>query len=98
MVTLVCTTGGLRGQLCGRFLQQKLRRIGLLALLSCSIALSGCSWGGAGSNLGSGSLIAVNSTVTFGSVPVGNRATTVVTLVNQSAAPVEISQLGVTGQ
>ncbi len=75
--------------------------IGLLSFF-CSLALSGCGGSIALKNTGlgaaTGTLIASTSTVDFGPVAVGQTASTSVTLVNQGSAPVEISQLNVTGQ
>lgn len=71
----------------------------LLPLL-CGLFLNGCSGTGAASssNSGTGPLTALNDSVTFGNVPVGQTASTTVTLVNQSGVPVQIAQMSVTGQ
>ncbi len=76
----------------------KASRIGSIAMLACCVALSGCAWNRSGATAAAGSLLALNSSVAFGSVPVGNTATTNLTLVNQSAMPVDVSQLAVSGQ
>ena len=71
----------------------------LLILLSCGLllALSGC--GNPQVNAGNtGTLVASPNTVTFGSVSIGQSASTTVSLANGNSAPVEISQLSMTGQ
>lgn len=74
--------------------------IALLGTVSVSLALSGCGAfvGNASSNAGAGLLIASPGAVDFGTVPVGQKAASTVTLINKSASPIEISQLSLTGQ
>jgi len=47
---------------------------------------------------GTGTLVASPSTVTFGSVPIGQTAGTTVSLLNQGSAPVQIAQVNLSGQ
>ena len=71
----------------------------LLIMLSCGLlfVLSGC--GNPQVNAGNtGTLVASPNTVTFGSVSIGQSASTTVSLANGNSAPVEISQLSMTGQ
>jgi Abnormal spindle-like microcephaly-assoc'd, ASPM-SPD-2-Hydin/Glycosyl hydrolase family 79 C-terminal beta domain len=58
------------------------------------------SLGGTGvANVGDiGTLVASPSQVTFGTVPVGQTASATVLLLNEGSAPLEITQLGLTGQ
>jgi hypothetical protein len=74
--------------------------IALLGVVSASLALSGCGGfvGAAGNAAGAGLLIALPDTVDFGTVPVGQKATSSVTLINKSSSPIEISQVTLTGQ
>jgi hypothetical protein len=70
-----------------------------LIILVCPLAcgLSGCSsYVINGAN--TGSLFAQPSSVRFGTVSIGQTASTAVSLVNVSSAPVEITQLNLTGQ
>ena len=77
-------------------------RIGLLIMLACSIVLCGCSGSfvlkNATADAAPGTLVAPTNTVTFGSVAVDQTSNASVTLSNQGTAPVEISQLNITGQ
>ena len=78
-------------------------RVGLLILLACSIVLCGCSGSFVVKNVvadaaTTGTLVAQTSNVAFGSVAVGQTASTSVTFSNQGTAPVEITQLNITGQ
>ena len=71
----------------------------LLVILCCSVllVLSGC--GGVLVNaVNSGALKASPNSVSFGAVSVGQTASTAISLVNGGSAPVEITQLNVTGQ
>jgi hypothetical protein len=74
----------------------------LLGLVVCSILLNGCT-----SKVGSiassnaavtGTLTASTQAVTFGSVTVGQSASTNITVTNEGSAPVLVSTMGVTGQ
>lgn len=73
-------------------------QVGLLALLICSLALSGCGAAIAGVNQGSGSLQASPAAVTFGSVPVGQTASSNLSLANQSSTAIQVTQMAVSGQ
>ena len=75
----------------------------LLLLASCcvSLLLTGCAGGSIVSPAAagrSGSFSASPSTVTFGNVTVGQTAALSVSLVNQSATAVQVSNVGVSGQ
>src|ERR1019366_1027575 len=72
----------------------------LLIVSSCCLpfALSGCGGSIVVNGAGAGALTASPNTVTFGAVSVGQKASTSLSLLNGSSAPVEISQLNVTGQ
>ena len=58
-------------------------------ILGCGYAVNGSS---------AGSLLISPSTINFGDVPVGQAANTKISLLNQSAAPVNISELNIDGQ
>ena len=85
---------------CGRGPIHRLRSWGteLFALLACClvVALSGCGYVVNGS--ATGPFHVSPDAITFGAVPVGQTATSNVLLLNESSAPVEISQLNVAGQ
>ena len=68
---------------------------GLLVL--CCVALSGC---GSSFTLNSplGALISTPTTVSFGSVTVGQEVSTSVSVLNKGTAPIRLSKLGVSGQ
>ena len=71
----------------------------LFIVLSCGLlaGLSGC--GGYVANVrGIGTLVASLSEITFGTVSVGQTASATVSLLNEGPAPLEITQLGLTGQ
>ena len=69
-----------------------------LILLFCSFitGIVGCGFSANGSS--AGSLLISPSTINFGDVPVGQAASTKISLLNQSAAPVNISELNIDGQ
>ena len=71
---------------------------GLFAILACClvVAASGCGYVVNGS--AAGPFHVSPDTITFGGVPVGQTATSNVALVNESSAPIVISQLNVAGQ
>ena len=85
---------------CGRGSIHKLKSPGtkLFVILACclAVALSGCGYAVNGSATGPFSVSP--GAITFGAVPVGQTATSNVLLLNESAAPIEISQLNVAGQ
>jgi hypothetical protein len=61
--------------------------------------LSGCgSIEGGGSASGTGTLVASSNALSFGTVTVGQTASATVSLKNESTNPVQISQIGVSGQ
>ncbi|MFZ1939924.1 MAG: beta strand repeat-containing protein, partial [Terracidiphilus sp.] len=73
----------------------------MLILLVCSLVLSGCT-----SNVASiassnpsvtGTLTASSASVTFGSVQIGQSASTIITVTNEGSAPVLVSQMTVSG-
>ncbi|MGB6159062.1 MAG: choice-of-anchor D domain-containing protein, partial [Acidobacteriaceae bacterium] len=68
-----------------------------LALAACcvSVLLSGC--GSIMANAASGSLIVSSSSLSFGSVPLGQTSSASVSLKNESTAAVQITQASVTG-
>ena len=70
----------------------------LSAILACClvVALSGCGYVVNGS--AKGPFHVSPDTITFGGVPVGQTATSNVVLLNESSAPIVISQLNVAGQ
>jgi Abnormal spindle-like microcephaly-assoc'd, ASPM-SPD-2-Hydin len=72
---------------------------GLLAIALCCLvvaALSGCGYAVNGST--TGLFHVAPEALTFGAVPVGQTATSSVTVLNESSASVDISQLNVAGQ
>ncbi len=75
-------------------------KFSLIVLLSffCSLALSGCGGTLVATNTATGTLITSSSNVDFGQVAVGKTVSTSITLSNKGSAPVEISQLNLTGQ
>ena len=83
-----------------RGFHRKLWYLALLGMLSASLLLSGCGGfvGNTSGNAATGLLIALPGAVDFGTVPVGQKATSTVTFINKSAAPIVISQLNLTGQ
>ena len=73
----------------------------VLALLagSLAIALSGCGAVAGGADAtATGTLVASASTLAFGNVTVGKTASATLSLKNESADSVSISQIGVSGQ
>src|ERR1017187_5722911 len=62
------------------------------------VALSGCGGIILANGGGTEALVASPTTVTFGAVSIGQTASTTVSLLNGSSAPVEIDQLSLTGQ
>ena len=72
----------------------------LLIVSSCWIlfALSGCGGIFVVNGAGTGALTASPNTVTFGAVSLGQTASTPLALLNGSSAPVQITQLSLTGQ
>lgn len=68
-------------------------RISLLFMMLCCFLPAGCGFHGAIS-----SLVASPADVSFGLVPVGQTASTTVSIINQSSTAVEVSKLNVTGQ
>ena len=83
-----------------RRFREKLWYITLLGMVSASLLLSGCGGfvGSASGNAATGLLIALPGAVDFGTVAVGQKASSTVTFINKSADPIEISQLSLTGQ
>ena len=71
----------------------------LLTISSCCLpfALSGCC-SIVVNGAGTGALTASPNSVTFGAVSIGQTASTPVSLLNGSSAPVQITQLNLTGQ
>ena len=70
----------------------------LILLLCClTVGISGCGYEVNGSSA-AGALLASPATINFGDVPVGQTANSKISLVNQSAAPVNISSLNVNSQ
>ena len=84
-----------------RFQKQSALWTALAAALCCTLIpfLSGCGSvvAGASSQL-TGTLVASANALSFGSVPVGQSMTGVVSVKNESADPVQISQVNVSGQ
>ncbi|MGA2170696.1 MAG: choice-of-anchor D domain-containing protein [Terracidiphilus sp.] len=71
----------------------------LLIMLSCCLLLAVAGCGMHLANGGdTGTLVASPDTITFGAVSIGQTASTTVSLLNGSLAPVEITQLSLTGQ
>ena len=72
----------------------------LFIISSCCLpfALSGCGKIVLNGTAGTGALIASPNTVTFGAVSIGQTASTTVSLLNESLAPVDVTQLSLTGQ
>jgi hypothetical protein len=81
-----------------------IRRLGelwtsLLAILVSILVLTGltgCGFSASGST--GGVLLALPNPVAFGTVPIGQTATSKVSLLNQSSAPIAIAQLSIAGQ
>ncbi|MGB8100013.1 MAG: choice-of-anchor D domain-containing protein, partial [Terracidiphilus sp.] len=73
---------------------------GLLGVVFCSIALSGCGSVAATSTntAATGTLVGSPATVNFGTVTVGQSASAKVSLLNQGPGSVEISKLTLAGQ
>jgi hypothetical protein len=71
-----------------------------LAVLSCiSLALGGCNGSSVtGTSAQAGPLAASPSLVVFGSVPVGQSASAIISVTNSGSAAVQITQVSVTGQ
>ena len=69
-------------------------------VLAClgSFALSGCGASYVVNGLKTGSLFPQPNSVSFGAVSVGQTAQANISLINQGAAPIEISELNLTGQ
>ena len=71
----------------------------LIICSSCiAIAISGCGGSIIVRGTNPGILIASPNTVTFGTVPIGQTASTTVSLLNKGSAPVQIVQLNLSGQ
>jgi hypothetical protein len=72
----------------------------LLFISSCCIPFALASCGGSIIVYGtsSGALVASPNKITFGSVPIGQTASTTVSLLNKSTAPVQVAQLNLSGQ
>jgi Abnormal spindle-like microcephaly-assoc'd, ASPM-SPD-2-Hydin len=71
----------------------------LLAILVSSLVLTGltgCGFSASGST--GGALLALPNPVAFGTVPIGQTATSKVSLLNQTSAPIAIAQLSIAGQ
>jgi hypothetical protein len=68
----------------------------ILLFFSLVTGILGCGFSANGSS--AGSLLISPSTINFGDVPVGQAASTKISLLNQSAAPVNVSTLNVDGQ
>jgi hypothetical protein len=102
MVTLASFCNSLRPPFRASVRELRLRGTALLALLLGGLFLSGCTSGlatlGASKTTEPGTLAASTNTVAFGSIPVGQSASTNITVVNQGSAPVVISQMSVSGQ
>ena len=77
-------------------------RVELVTMMACSLVLCGCGGSfvvkNATADAATGTLVAPTNTVAFGSVAVDQTSNASVTLSNQGTAPVEISQLNITGQ
>jgi hypothetical protein len=74
--------------------------VGLVTVAACGLLLSGCGasvTSGSGTSTSSGNISATPSPVDFGTVGVGNSATSTVSVVNSSSDPVSISQIAVSG-
>src|ERR1035437_5794769 len=69
----------------------------LVIMSSCFLPLSGCGASVVVNGAASGTLVASPNAVTFGAVSIGQTASNKVSLVNGSAAAVEITQINLTG-
>ncbi|MGB7264210.1 MAG: choice-of-anchor D domain-containing protein [Terracidiphilus sp.] len=98
MVTFVHTASLLKARIKHLFLG----RIGLLTIISSGLVLSGCAGSIAtkstGTSASTGTLVASSNSVAFGAVAVGQTAKLSVTLTNESSAPINVTQLNVSGQ
>jgi hypothetical protein len=74
---------------------RKTLRIALLSMLAACIVLSGC--GGVSNSVQAGALMPSATSVSFGDVPVGQAVSSAVSLINQGAATIEVSQLEISG-
>jgi hypothetical protein len=70
----------------------------IISFCCLSFALFGCGGSIVVNGAGSGDLIASPNTVVFGAVSIGQSASTTVSLLNGSSAPVQITQLNLIGQ
>jgi hypothetical protein len=71
----------------------------LLVILASSLVLTGltgCGFSASGST--GGALLALPNPVAFGTVPIGQTATSKVSLINQTSAAIAIAQLSIAGQ
>src|ERR1039457_1452381 len=91
-----------QGRVIGRVQSRRLNRwcTTLLIVSSCCLpfALSSCGGSIIANGASAGTLIASPNAVTFGSVPIGQMASTTVSLLNEGSAPVQIAQLNLSGQ
>ena len=91
-----------QGRAIGRVQSRRLNRwcTTLLIVSSCCLpfALSSCGGSIIANGASAGTLIASPNAVTFGSVPIGQMASTTVSLLNEGSAPVQIVQLKLSGQ
>lgn len=67
-------------------------------MAACSVALSGCGSYFVQNDSAAEALVPTPASISFGDVPVGQKVTTKVSLLNQSQKPVKISEMNVTGQ
>lgn len=72
--------------------------LSLTTLVTVCLVFVGCGGGLVLNQSAINSLLSVPSDVTFGTVPVGQIATAAVPILNQSAAPIQIASLSVSGQ
>lgn len=70
----------------------------LTTLVAVCLVFAGCGGGLVLNQSAINSLLSVPSDVTFGTVPVGQIATAAVPILNQSAVPIQIASLAVSGQ
>lgn len=81
--------------------RNSIRTRGLIALLAgllcCIPVLSGCG-GQVTTASNTGTIVASPNALAFGSVAVGQASSTMVSLENQGKAPIEVSQIALTGQ
>ena len=83
-------------------LRHRAMQLILAVVLTCSLFLCGCGgaviMGSTENKVASGTLVASTNDLAFGTVAVGQTASATITFQNQGTAPVQVSQVNVSGQ